>query len=70
MTRISLLAIKVDSQPNDIRLSAEDHGLILRLAPGVHLDLSDTSEESLRVMAQQLMTAARIKAARQLPAVA
>ncbi len=69
MTRISLLAIKVDSPPAQIRLDAE-YGLTLRLETGVHLDLTDTSEETCRAMARHLLTAARAKAAQRIQAVA
>lgn len=69
MTAISLLAIKVDSPPEQIRLDPAN-GLLLRLEPGVHLNLDDTSEATLRAMARHLLTAARIKAAQQLPEVA
>ncbi|MFJ9671426.1 hypothetical protein ACIRP5_11630 [Streptomyces sp. NPDC101221] len=69
MTAISLLAVKVDSTPQQIELDPEN-GLRLRLEVGVHLDLTDTSEETCRVLARHLMTAARIKAAQRLPEVA
>ncbi|MFC8065424.1 hypothetical protein [Streptomyces sp. NPDC057293] len=69
MTAISLLSVKVDSPPQQITLDPE-HGLRLRLEVGVHLDLTDTSEETCRALARHLMTAARIKAARHLPEVA
>lgn len=69
MTRISLLSIKVDSQPAQIRLAPED-GLRLRLEDGIHLNLADTSEETCRHLSRLFMQAARIKAARRLPEVA
>lgn len=69
MTAISLLSVLVDSRPEDIRLDPEN-GLRLRLEVGVHLDLTDASEETCRALARHLMTAARIKAAKSLPEVA
>lgn len=69
MTAISLLAIKVDSPPAQVRLNPE-HGLTLRLEAGVHLDLSDTSEETCRALARHFLTAAQIKKAQVLPEVA
>lgn len=63
MTAISLLSVKVDSTPDQIRLDLE-HGLTLRLEVGIHLDLTDTSEETCRRLARLLMQAARVKAAR------
>jgi ferritin-like metal-binding protein YciE len=69
VTAITLLAIKVDSPPDQLRLDPT-HGLILRLEAGVHLDLSDASEETCQAMAELLATAAQIKAVRRLPEVA
>ncbi len=69
MTAINLLSIGVDSPPEEIRLDPAN-GLLLRLEVGVHLNLDDTSEETLRAMARHLLTAARIKAAKRLPEVA
>ncbi|PAZ15610.1 hypothetical protein CLM62_12495 [Streptomyces sp. SA15] len=60
MTAISLLAIKVDSPPEQIRLDTE-HGLVLRLEAGVHLNLTDTSEETCTALAKLLMDAASLK---------
>lgn len=59
MTAISLLSIKVDSRPDQIRLDPD--GLLLRLEVGVTLDLDDTSPETCRTIARLLMQAARVK---------
>jgi hypothetical protein len=69
VTSISLLSIKVDSPPSQIHLDAEN-GLTLRLEAGIHLNLTDTSEETCRAMARLLLTAARAKAAQRIQAVA
>lgn len=60
MTRISLLAVKVDSPPEQLHLDTE-RGFILRLEAGVHLDLTDTSEETCSALAKLLMNAAALK---------
>jgi hypothetical protein len=62
MTAISLLAIKVDSRPEQIRLDL-DYGLTLRLEVGVHLDLTDASPATCRALAHAFETAAALKAA-------
>ncbi|MFE0470574.1 hypothetical protein ACFW2V_03010 [Streptomyces sp. NPDC058947] len=67
MTSVALCGIKVDSTPQDLGLSPH---LVLRLAPGVHLDLADASEATLREMARLCLQAARVQANRQLPEVA
>jgi hypothetical protein len=69
VTAISLLSVKVDSPPQQLRLDPE-HGLILRLEAGVHLDLTDTPEETCRAMARLLLNAAQIKRVQHLPEVA
>lgn len=61
MTAISLLAIKVDTPPLGL---VTDDRLLIRLEVGVHLDLSDASEETCRAMARLLLQAARVKKAR------
>lgn len=66
MTAISLLSIKVDSAPEEVSL---DPGMLLRLEVGIHLDLADASEETLRTIARHVLTAARIKAIKRLPEV-
>lgn len=60
MTRISLLAVTVDSQPEQLHLDP-GRGLILRLEAGVHLDLTDASEETCTALAKLLMDAAALK---------
>lgn len=66
MTAISLLSIKVDSEPEQIRLTPE---LLLRLEVGVHLDLANASEETLLAIGRCFFQAARTKASTQLKAV-
>lgn len=67
MTAISLLGIKIDSPPQQLSLSPE---LVLRLEAGVHLDLSDAPEDTLRAMARLLVSAARVKASQRVREVA
>ncbi|MEV4784084.1 hypothetical protein AB0K53_01270 [Streptomyces tuirus] len=67
MTSVALCGIKVDSDPQDLGLTPD---LVLRLAPGVHLNLADATEATLREMARLCMQAARVKANQQLPEVA
>ena len=67
MTAISLLSIRVDSPPEQVRLDPD--GLLLRLEAGVSLDLSDTSPETCRMLARLLMQAARVKDSAHLKAV-
>jgi hypothetical protein len=61
VTAISLLSIKVDSPPEQIRLDF-DYGLTLRLEAGVHLDLTDASPATCRALAHAFETAAALKA--------
>lgn len=58
MTSISLLSIKVDSPPEQIRL--DSHGL-LRLEAGVHLDLTETSPETCERLSQFFANAAELR---------
>ena len=67
MTAISLLSIGVDSPPDQISL---DPNLLLRLEVGIHIDLSDAPEETLRTIGRCFLQAARVKANRRLPEVA
>lgn len=67
MTSVALCGIKVDSTPEQLSLSPE---LVLRLDIGVHLNLADASEATLREMARLCLQAARVKAHRRLPEVA
>lgn len=60
MTRVTLLALKLDALPGDLHLDTV-HGEIIRLAPGVHLDLTDTPEETCVALAQLLLKAAAMK---------
>jgi hypothetical protein len=69
VTAISLLSIKVDSAPEQIRLDPAN-GLLLRLEAGVHLNLDDASEETCRALARHFLTAAQIKKVQLLPEVA
>lgn len=66
MTSVALCGIKVDSEPEEVTLSPD---LILRLDIGVHLNLADASEATLREMARLCMQAARVKANHRLPEV-
>ena len=66
MTAISLLAIKVDSEPEEVRLNPD---LLLRLEAGVHLDLASASEETLTAIGRCFFQAARTKASTSLRAV-
>lgn len=68
MTAITLLSVKVDSPPETIKLDAE-YGLTLRLEVGVHLDITDTSEETCRHLSRLFAQAARTKANARLKAV-
>lgn len=62
MTAISLLAIKVDSPPESIRLDL-DYGLTLRLEAGVSLVLTDAPPATLRAIAHACETAAALNGA-------
>lgn len=68
MTAISLLSIRVDSPPEQIRLDTV-HGMqLIRLEDGVHLNLTDTSEETCQALAERLLTIAGIKKGQRLAA--
>jgi hypothetical protein len=63
VTSISLLSIKVDSPPEQLRLDL-DHGPLLRLEAGVHLDLTRTSPATCQELARLIAQAGRVNAAR------
>ena len=46
MTNVTLLAIGIDSRPEEIRLDVVG-GMRIQLAPGVHLDLAKATPEAL-----------------------
>lgn len=68
MTHVTLLALGIDSQPEDIRLVGAE--MRIHLAPGVHLDLSKASPATCREIAGALERAARMKDFQTLPEVA
>jgi len=69
VTRITLLAVKVDGPPEQPWLDTED-GLRIRLEVGVHLDLTDASADTCIALANLLLDAAAHKRAADLKAVA
>lgn len=69
MTNVTLLAIGIDSQPEEIRLIVAET-MRIQLASGVHLDLSKTSPATCREIAEALERVARMKDFQTLPEVA
>lgn len=68
MTHVSLLAIGIDSQPEDITLTVVD-GMRISLGAGVHLNLRDASPATCREIARAFERAARMKDFARLPEV-
>jgi hypothetical protein len=64
VTAISLLSIKVDSPPEQLRLDLDHGGPLLRLEAGVHLDLTRTSPATCQELARLIAQAGRVNAAR------
>jgi hypothetical protein len=60
VTRIKLLSIGIDSQPDQLRLDTGS-GITLRLEAGVHLDLTDTPADTCKALAELLTKAAQLK---------
>ena len=69
MTNVQLLAIGIDSRPEEIRLDVVG-GMRIQLAPGVHLDLAKATPEALRELAAACNLAAQCKDFQSLPEVA
>ncbi|MFF0736810.1 hypothetical protein ACFYVK_35015 [Streptomyces chartreusis] len=69
MTNVQLLAIGIDSRPEEIRLDVVG-GMRIQLAPGVHLDLAKATPEALRELASVCSLAAQCKDFQTLPEVA
>jgi hypothetical protein len=69
VTHVILNAIAVDGGPDDIRLDLAD-GMRVRLAPGIHLDLSQASEDTLATLADAFAQALHITRLHNLPVVA